>query len=253
MLIVVLFVCTYHCICQNIYSKYFYMNNKDWGKIDSARTTYTPETLLEEADYYYNNEYYYLNNAEPRESVKKVCINLVPEQDVGSENWVIDGRMYINADSVSNSRPFLAHEISHLLYSSSALHSYSEGLAEYLYCRYTKISELSQYYRIPVFQRTKAYWKYLYDKKTIESIWNGRIDGLFYLQAESMVTYLIETFGIGKTMEYLHGDGYKSFDEIFGIELQDAIEDWERCIDNQEDNEYCLELFGKPYAKSLNQ
>jgi len=54
-------------------------------------------------------------------------------------------------------------------------------------------------------------------------------------------------------MEYLHGDGYKSFDEIFGIELQDAIADWEKCIDNQEDNEYCLELFGKLYAKSLNQ
>jgi hypothetical protein len=114
---------------QQVSSKYFVIDLDNWKLINQSKSEYTPEMLLKEADYYYENEYKDVNTKMPSESETKIPITFVQNQEVGwSSNWAGNRRVYIQAESITESHPLLAHEISHLVLSSRSIDSFNEGL-----------------------------------------------------------------------------------------------------------------------------
>jgi hypothetical protein len=231
---------------ETISSRFFIIDIDNWSLVDAKVSEYTPETLLNEADYYYENEYKDINNKLPCENEDKIPITFTKNQDVGSQSWVSNRRVYIQAESVTKSRPVLAHEISHVVFSSGSINSYNEGLADYFYCKYTYGNRLHGYYKVSVYNRLRSFWVYVYDQEVIDNTWNGHLvnDGN-YLQAECMVTYLIDQYGMNNFIDYLHGDGYKPYKDCFGKSKDELEKEWIDFVMSQKADENCIWLFSK--------
>ena len=226
LLFIVLSISTIPLSSEELLSKYFTLDTNDWAIIDTSKTRYTPESLLAECDNYYSEISEYLFGKVPEITANKMILRIVDYRNEYSRNHVSGKCLYITNSTIDLNRPPLAHEITHLVIFDIELISYSEGLADYFQNMFTPDDKQFILYKGNCQQKLKVFWTYYYSDSNARNIINGKLNSGVYLEAESLVNYLISKYGVPKFLEYFYGGGYKKVDEIFGISEEDLKNEW---------------------------
>jgi len=221
-------------IAQDISSKYFTMKLSDWARVDSSKTKYTPSAILDEADTYYKEINQYLFHIDPIELDRKIAVSIVPRGQVGGSNWAQNRHIYINAGNVETGFLPLAHEITHTILCCSSLQGYSEGLADYFQNMFTPYDKQYFFYKGNSHQKLKVLWTHYSDENNVSQIIGGYLHNGIYTEAESLVKYLIDRFGVDIFIQYFNGGGYKSYVEVFGVSEEQIQKEWTAFVMQQE-------------------
>jgi len=221
---------------QSITSEYFTMNLCDWNLVDKKATRYTPESFINNSDYYYDEISKYLLNYNERKSGKKIQVHIINGGINATE--ARGDAVYIGFDFINNNYSVMPHEITHLLLSSDSVSSYSEGLADCIQTMFSNESMNNWYYSGNVHAKLKVVWGFDYDETRIKSVVDGydTIDIWSKLESQSLVQYIIDKYGIDKLCEYIKYGGYKSTDEIFMISEEKLMAEWIEYVKQIEDD-----------------
>ena len=236
---------TFPIFTQEITSSYFKLDVTDWTIIDTSKTKYTPESILNECDNYYREIYENLFGRIPEVTGDKKLLRIVDYQNEFSTNHVSGKCLYITNSTINNNKPPLAHEITHLIIYDPNLISYSEGLADYFQNRFTPDDKQFILYKGNCHRKLKVFWTYYYSDTNALNIINGKLNSGFYLEAESLVNYLIYKYGVQEFLEYFYGGGYKSYNGIFSISKEDLKKEWVEYVLKQEPDSVWIQNWDK--------
>lgn len=220
---------------NGIDSKYFLIDTAVLpANYDFSANKIDLDLILEEANNCYRYIYNYFYGYDPPTS-PQIIIRIVPGGKY--QNRLEDRVVYLDVDLLATGFSILPHEITHYIIYHSGLESYSEGLADYVQSMFGHESIYDWYYKGDIFSKINTLWKFNYNYERLKLVLDGfTSDGISVLEAQALVSFIINKFGISKTLEYIKVGGYSSFQEIFNVDPLILLDEFINTVNNYTSN-----------------